>query len=217
MWEWWVGFQVQVRNQLSPTWHPANEVMCYPRRQDKTHQRFVSAHKTLKTLVQDKCRCRIKTVVDAWLLVEGCLELLRWGCSPCCRGKAVPVPGGVREGVSMDGRFGPGVLQLVLCSTAQVALAEWEPQILFDSNVIIQYLVHQGTFWFFATSGEVVPSKAFQKGCHTDLVLFKVISSSWVVCHGLEQHVAGQSWGAWCHKISEGQWLLRHTQVQAVW
>ena len=37
-------------------------------------------------------------------------------------------------------------------------------QILFDGNMIIQYLVHQGASCFFATRGEVITSQVFQKG-----------------------------------------------------
>ena len=107
--------------------------------------------------------------------------------------------------------FGPGVLQLVLQSRAQVVLAEWGPQILFDGNVISQYLVHKGTYWFFATSGEVIPSEIFQMGLSHWLGLVQGLIFFVGCSSRIEQHVAERSRGAWCHKRGEGQWLLRRT------
>ena len=42
-------------------------------------------------------------------------------------------------------------------------------------------LEHQGAPGVLASSGEVFPSKFFEESCHTDLVLFRVVSSPWVI------------------------------------
>ena len=117
--------------------------------QDKSR---CSAHKKLKTLVQDKSRCRRKTVVDAWLLMEGRLEFLRWGCSPSCWGKEVPNLDGVWEVLSMESRFGPGPWFNIKMSSYQYRKSHWGDKTVVRSSHLHNGISYTGKmtslYWF---------------------------------------------------------------------
>ena len=158
-----VAVQVQIHNQLSPAWHPTDEVVYYPHRLDKTHQWFVGAHKTLKTPLQDKSRCRLKQSLmhDNWW--RAALNSSGEDAVLTTRGRrfqSLMVRGKKECRWRVD-------LDLVCCSLfceAERRLPLQNGGLKSSSMAtwsIIQYLVHHGTSWFFAMSSEVVPSKVF--------------------------------------------------------
>ena len=104
---WGRGIQVpiQVNNHISPVWHPADEVVCCPRRQDKTHQIlsessphvppswFTNSHCTQIY----SCRCYDLNILDDANVVSGfqgmsqllaisraTIGLLAWRCGSYC-------------------------------------------------------------------------------------------------------------------------------------
>ena len=115
-------------------------------------------------------------------LAEGHLELLGRGGCPRFDVKAVPIPGGAREErLVVRCRLGAGSHQLVLRSRAGTTGADLGPQILSDSDVAVQQLVHQAASGICASRGEVFPAEVLKKGRHADLFFIGIISPPWVV------------------------------------